>query len=209
MVVKDLDGWLSEKEGELLYNLAKQCKEGYIVEIGSYKGKSTIYLAQGSLAGHQAPVVAIDPHLDCTGYEFLSNLDKAGVNKHVKSLHNYSWQVYWWFWHRPIELLFIDGSHKYKDVLFDLELYFPLVLDGGVIAFHDSVMFDGVRKVVNEIIFESPHFKDVDLVHSITYATKTYNSLSFKDLWKKCLARLKKLYYDTTRDIKLPIRSMF
>ena len=48
-LVDKVDGWLTYKEGELLYNLAKNCTgEGVIVEIGSWQGKSTIWLGRGS-----------------------------------------------------------------------------------------------------------------------------------------------------------------
>ena len=38
---------------------------------------------------------------------------------------------------RKIDLLFIDGDHRYKGVKRDWELYYPLVREGGFIAFHD------------------------------------------------------------------------
>lgn len=48
-LVERVDGWLTHGEGGLLYNLAKNCKgNGVIVEIGSWKGKSTIWLGAGS-----------------------------------------------------------------------------------------------------------------------------------------------------------------
>ena len=36
-----------------------------------------------------------------------------------------------------VDFAFVDGSHEYADVLRDLELLYPLVKDGGWIAFHD------------------------------------------------------------------------
>ncbi|WP_455277747.1 hypothetical protein [[Eubacterium] cellulosolvens] len=50
-----VEGWLTDKEGELLYKLAKQCTgKGVIVEIGSWKGKSTIWLGMGSKNGKKS-----------------------------------------------------------------------------------------------------------------------------------------------------------
>ncbi len=40
---------------------------------------------------------------------------------------------------KAIDFIFIDGSHQYLDVLKDFELSFPLVKNGGWIAFHDVV----------------------------------------------------------------------
>lgn len=48
---------------------------GFIVEIGSFEGKSTICLAGGSKDGNRIPVYAIDPH----GGTVYHSLDKYGV----------------------------------------------------------------------------------------------------------------------------------
>ena len=41
---------------------------------------------------------------------------------------------------RRIEFLFIDGDHTYEGVKRDFEMYFPLVREGGIVAFHDIVL---------------------------------------------------------------------
>ena len=47
--IKTIDGWLSPNEAELLFNLTKRNPyDGVIVEIGSWKGKSTVCLGRGS-----------------------------------------------------------------------------------------------------------------------------------------------------------------
>src|SRR5579864_2558755 len=62
-VLTSVDGWLNPKEAWRLYRLARECRgRGAIVEIGSWKGKSTICLARGSIAGGKAKINAIDPH---------------------------------------------------------------------------------------------------------------------------------------------------
>jgi predicted O-methyltransferase YrrM len=43
---------------------------------------------------------------------------------------------------RPVDVLFIDGDHEYEGVQRDLDLYAPLVREGGLIAFHDIVPGD-------------------------------------------------------------------
>lgn len=40
---------------------------------------------------------------------------------------------------RPIDVLFIDGDHRYAGAKADFDLYSPLVRSGGLIAFHDIV----------------------------------------------------------------------
>src|SRR5215218_9929513 len=61
--IADVEGYLTEQEGKLLYELAGGgTAPGVIVEIGSWKGKSTICLALGSKAGQGKIIYAIDPH---------------------------------------------------------------------------------------------------------------------------------------------------
>ena len=45
-----IDGWLTEREARLLYDLAKSAT-GPIIEIGSWRGRSTTVLGHGSMAG--------------------------------------------------------------------------------------------------------------------------------------------------------------
>ena len=40
---------------------------------------------------------------------------------------------------KPLDLLFIDGDHRYEGVRADFEMYSPLVAEGGLIGFHDIV----------------------------------------------------------------------
>ncbi len=56
-------GFLTVREGMALFNLAAYGPgKGKIVEIGSFQGKSTIWLARGTMSTNRFPVVAIDPH---------------------------------------------------------------------------------------------------------------------------------------------------
>jgi predicted O-methyltransferase YrrM len=60
---REVDGWLGPLEGRLLYSLAADADpNGWIAEIGSWQGKSTIWLAAGARSGRGARVAAIDPH---------------------------------------------------------------------------------------------------------------------------------------------------
>lgn len=56
-------GMITMKQAQCLYLLARDTSVGYIVEVGNYRGRSTIALALGIEAGnHDTPVYAIDPH---------------------------------------------------------------------------------------------------------------------------------------------------
>jgi len=50
-------------------------------------------------------------------------------------------------WNRQIDILFIDGDHRYGQVLFDYKTFAPFVKKNGLIIFHDSQLLEGPRKV--------------------------------------------------------------
>ena len=172
-LIADIPGWLTDEEGEALYELARSCRgNGVIVEIGSWKGKSTVCLGLGSRAGNLVPVYAIDPHADYRFGDFKTNVERAGIADLVRPIASLSQAAADGF-DEPIELLFVDGSHEYDLVLEDFEEWVPKVVDGGCIAFHDTTWTKGPRKVVGQGIYRSHRFKDVQfVVGSMTVARK-------------------------------------
>jgi predicted O-methyltransferase YrrM len=169
----ELPGWLSYEEGETLYGLAKACTgRGVIVEIGSWRGKSTTCLGLGSKAGNRVPIYAIDPHSEHTFGEFTKNVEAAGISDLVTPMPGRSQELAEGF-DQPIELLFIDGAHQYDLVLEDFERWVPKVVEDGVVAMHDTTWFEGPKRVANDLIFKSRRFKDARYVFSsTTVATK-------------------------------------
>ena len=179
-LIADVPGWLTDEEGEALYDLAKQCTgRGVIVEIGSWKGKSTICLGLGSRAGSSARIFAVDPHADYRFGDFKSNVERAGIADLVTPVPSLSQDAAFGF-DEPIELLFVDGSHEEADVRADFDQWVPKVVDGGWVAFHDTTWTAGPRRVVGERIYRSRTFKGVRFVAgSTTIARKaTANALS-------------------------------
>src|SRR4026209_608856 len=82
-----IEGWLTDAEGELLFRLAAACPPDLaVVEIGSWKGKATVWLASGVRSSTGTLVFAIDPHeqsLEDPGATTLDdlkqNLSRSGV----------------------------------------------------------------------------------------------------------------------------------
>lgn len=188
-LIKSIDGWLTNEEGKLLYNLAKNCKKGAIVEIGSWKGKSTICLGSGSLVGKKLKVYAIDPHTGSdeqkikgkniwTFDEFKKNIKNVGLDDMIVPIVKTSKEASDDF-DEDVGLLFIDGDHSYDMVKLDFDLWYPKVRYGGIIAFHDSTNYDSVAHFVRKYVYKSNNFKNVGLVGSITFGQKvTRNSLA-------------------------------
>ena len=172
-LIADVPGWLTDEEGEALYDLARRCEgRGMIVEIGSWKGKSTICLGRGSRAGNGIRIYAIDPHADYRFGDFKANVERAGVADLVTPIASLS-QAAADDFHEPIELLFVDGSHEEELVREDFDKWIPKVVDGGWVAFHDTTWTPGPRRVVGERVYRSHEFADVRFVlGSLTVARK-------------------------------------
>ncbi len=172
-LIADIPGWLTDEEGEALYELAKRCTgKGVIVEIGSWKGKSTTCLGLGSRAGKNVPIYAVDPHADYRFGEFKENIERAGIVELVTPIQSLSQPAADDF-HEPIELLFIDGSHEYEDVREDFDKWVPKVVEGGFVAVHDTTLWEGPKRVVEDSIYRGTQFKDVRFVFgSTTVGTK-------------------------------------
>jgi MMP 1-O-methyltransferase len=180
-LIKDVPGWLSDEEGEALYELARDCTgRGVIVEIGSWKGKSTICLGLGSRAGSGVPIFAVDPHADYRHGEFKDNVERAGIADLVTPVKGLSQEVVDTC-DEPIELLFVDGSHEEDDVREDFQKWVPKVVDGGVVAFHDTTWHAGVRRVVAEEIYASRGFKDVRFVIGSTTVARKVAQNTLRD----------------------------
>ncbi len=138
---RNVPGFLMEAEARLLGTIAACAPAGgTIVEIGSFKGKSTVMLAKVTAHYGLGRVVAIDPHNfnsdelagfktgpEATSYrEFLGNLETAGVAGQVEVHRAYSTDVAR-EWSRPIGFLWIDGDHSYKGAKADFDGFFSHV----------------------------------------------------------------------------------
>jgi hypothetical protein len=159
-----IEGWLTLEEGRRLAYLASTVPaKQAIVELGSWKGKSTAYLAAGSKFGHCASVFAVDhwvghPELQylfpdpstTTLPEFLRNMEWQGHLDIVTPLSGKTVDVAR-TWTRPIGLLFIDAAHEYEAVKEDFLAWSPFVGVGGWVAFHDAGA-PGPRQVIGEEI---------------------------------------------------------
>ncbi len=164
-LIASVRGWLTDEEAELLFEAAKACTgRGVIVEIGSWRGKSTICLARGSRAGLGVPVYAVDLH--AKQFErFKRNLERAAIADLVHPIRARSQEAAHEF-QEPVELLFVDGSHEEALVRQDFEKWVPKVIDGGLVAFHDTTWHAGPRRVVGRNLYRSHSFRDVRFVRA-------------------------------------------
>lgn len=205
--IKMVEGWLKKEEVEILYFLAKNCKKGgAIVEIGSWKGKSTICLALGSKDGNKIIVNSIDHHTGSPEHrlihkkvwtldDFKKNITSAGINDLVRPIVKTSETAAQSF-SEPINLIFIDADHSYEGIKNDFELWFPKVSEGGIMAFHDTTSWKGPSKAVNQLIFKSSFFRKPTVVRSITYAEKVSSLTPLERLDNYLRLMKKKLFLE-------------
>jgi predicted O-methyltransferase YrrM len=167
--LRGVPGWLTQEEAEALYDLARACTgRGVIVEIGSFKGRSTICLGLGSQAGAGVPVYAIDPGHGWKRFaEFRANVARAGIEELVRPIAAASADAFPDFPEPAIELLFIDGSHRYDLVDLDFHLWTRKLVDGGTLAMHDTnAYFPGSCRVAEEQMYKGSNYRHVRFVYS-------------------------------------------
>jgi predicted O-methyltransferase YrrM len=156
------DGWMTADQGCRLYAAAAACRAGgRIVEIGSFRGRSTIVLASAAADGVE--VVAIDPHAgtdrgpqEIAGFAaeaasdrevFAANLAQAGVADRVRHVAAFSSAAHGEV-DDPIEVLYIDGAHRYRPARADIRDWGARVADGGALLIHDSYSSIGVTLAI-------------------------------------------------------------
>lgn len=184
-IMDKVEGQITHDEGIWLYNAARNTQEGFIVEIGSWKGRSTVMLSLGSPG---ILVHAIDPHKDTymqdesdpytyddceTNVVLYGNPDN--VKFHVKTSEEAASEIKSDRSNKPcIGLIFIDGDHSYESVKLDYDLYYPKVMSGGIMAFHDSTNpnWPGVKRLMKEVFNTDQYFLHNGIAGSIAWGIK-------------------------------------
>lgn len=149
----ELDGLISRDVGELLYDYATAVPgDCAIVELGSYRGKSTCYLATGSLESNRPKVYAVDAWSeDVSAWrssvmaelpspvitDFQAQLAKAGVEDIVTTVQSPSVTAAETYNGEPVALLYIDGDHHKEAVMADFRAWRRHLTDDAVIIFDD------------------------------------------------------------------------
>lgn len=148
-------GYLHPTEGRFLYWLATRVRPGGVaLEIGSFTGKSSTFLAAGLVEGARLACVdtwwndAMLPYNQPANVfeQFLANTspyrDKIETHRGTSLAIASEWQ-------RPIDVLFIDGDHSFEGCSADLKAWLPFVRRGGWVALHDTGAA-GVERAIAE-----------------------------------------------------------
>ncbi|MBM3978900.1 MAG: class I SAM-dependent methyltransferase [Planctomycetes bacterium] len=188
---RDVEGFLHDLEGYTLLQLAATGGgTGAVVEIGSYLGRSTAFLAAGSKGAGRERVVAVDhfrgspehqagqPFASATLAQegttfrhFQSNLRRLDLDDHVAPVVAASADAAA-AWRGPIRLLFIDGDHSYEESKRDFELWSRFVVPRGLICFHDIRAWPGVTQFYDELLRDTKLYREVVAVVSLRVIEK-------------------------------------
>lgn len=171
-----IDGWLFPEEGQLLQKYV-QLTPHDILELGCYKGKSTVYMAQ-VIQGDKC-LFSVDTFMSDNTTKnredtldiYLSNVKEypmvyplASTTQHIAKIFKHYDRT------DDIGLLFIDADHSYEGVKHDFNNFSQYVPNGGFVIFHDawgengeeiSTPWPGVTRFVQEIR-ENPDWIEVE-----------------------------------------------
>ena len=183
--LSQVKGFLDETEGEALYRIAREsCKKGPCLEIGSYCGKSTLYIG-AACKENKSILFSIDHHrgseeqqpgeeyfdpdlFDCQTFhvdtfrEFRKTLSNADLENTVVPLVCRS-EVAAQAWDTKLSMIFIDGGHSLETVKADYLLWSVHLMPGGYLLFHDifknpdeggQAPFDIYKMAVSSGVFE-------------------------------------------------------
>jgi predicted O-methyltransferase YrrM len=158
-------GFMPEDEGLLLHLVARErLPHGPVLEVGTYCGKSAIYLGAAAReltasSGPRPVVFTVDHHRGSeenqAGWEhhdaslvddesglmdtlpvFRRTLERAGLEDHVVAVVGRSATVAA-HWRTPLAMLFIDGGHAEEHAQNDYTGWAPWLTHGAALVIHD------------------------------------------------------------------------
>lgn len=181
-MLRSVESAVSEAECFELYETALCVKDGPIVEIGTYKGRSALALALALKAKNSShKLYTVDPFVPFLDYSALLEgaseadevkpssaaevealMSRNGLSSYVQVCEATSSVVANAFQYRNpnyVAMLFIDGAHEQASVVADYAAWRHLLAPNAIIAWHDYYQlgerggrFDGVRRTVDSLI---------------------------------------------------------
>ena len=192
-LLKNVKGFLDEEEGRCLYGTALEAAGmGPCLEIGSYCGKSTLYLG-AACQKRNSVLFSVDHHLGSeeqqpgeeyfdpdlfdpesgridTFRQFRATIDRAEIADTVVPIVCRS-EVAARCWATPLSLVFIDGGHSIEAVRTDYDAWAGHIVPGGFLMIHD-IFLDPAQGgqapyQIYNLALESGLFREVNLVKTL------------------------------------------
>lgn len=165
---------LSTESGKFLYSLCyMQQLAGDVVEVGSWQGYSTSFLASAVRDSNNGTLYAIDHFRGNVGKEdryrvgsedlsdlranFERNMERLGLREQIVLLDMPNDAAVQRLPERNIRFLFVDGDHTREGVAKDIRLFLPRLLPGAIVVFDDfAARFPGVAEATDELLDTTP-----------------------------------------------------
>jgi len=174
-ILAQVDGYLFPHEAVFLHELARFGPgEGAIVEIGSFRGRSTLCFAHGVRGRRATPIVAVDPHVYGTEAELRENLEHFGATDIVRPVVAPSVAAAA-AWSGAVRVVFVDGHHAKESVEADVDAWLPFLAPGGFLVLHDSTdlsSFPGPAEVAKSRLTKGTLFDAVGTLGGMTWGRR-------------------------------------
>jgi hypothetical protein len=176
--ISEIEGWTDFETAWVIHEVARcfpiAARDITIVELGCWKGRSTIALALGAKSRGGGRVYAIDPHTGSeqtiylcgrvdTYEEFLRNIKAARLSEFVEPIRNTAHQARGRFLDSFVHLLFVDGSREYDQVVEYMNDWSTALVEGALVGFRDPwLVYPALRRRVLgwHLPFRKPTFID-------------------------------------------------
>ena len=179
--VDGIAGWMTPGQARQLFDAAAAVRSGgQVVEIGSFRGRSTVVIA--SALAPDVTLFAIDPHAgndrgpqEIDGYAaaantdhevFMANLEHAQVDDLVQHIRAFSDHA-----HEDVAgslaMLYVDGAHRYAPARADIRDWGARVEDDGTLLIHDAFSSIGVTLAIGRELLLSRRWRYVGRSRSL------------------------------------------
>ena len=147
--------------GRLWYSLVMLHRPQFVLETGTHQGYSTACIAAAlRLLGGKRQVVTIDPEPLAQVWAD-TGLD-ANITLVKKRSQDAKPDVDALMGEHLFDMLVLDSDHHYETIMDEIMIYEPMLRDGGLMLFHDTLFFDGVGLAVEQV-YANPRFETMTL----------------------------------------------
>lgn len=196
------------------YDLVKNFKPEVLVELGSYKGTSSMAFTQAAKDENlNTNLYFVDSWEgeEQTGYYsqdvyelFTSLMKKYFSKQNVHPLKMLFDEALEKFQSKSIDVLHIDGLHTYEAVKHDYETWKDKVKDNGIILFHDiRVQSFGVKEVWEEVKIENPKAVFIEFDHNYGLGVMIKDSSLASIFTKEKIKEIKDYYFEVSGEFRL------
>lgn len=161
---QEIEGWFSSYDAEFVSNVCEAIKNGIVVELGCYAGRSTAVMApickkNGNSYYAIDNFCGADPKDPATKNQRKRNMQRVFENN-MRSMDLLYYIIVHkkdsavssrMFFNEEVNFCFIDADHTPESVKKDIEAWWPKIKVGGTLGGHDY-QWPGVRKVVNAFV---------------------------------------------------------